>query len=319
MTLPRYVLIAGHGRSGTNWLLNLMDLSTETHCRNEPNEIQGTALSGLPGAQFAGVGGDVLATSWDHAIEQTSEKIGERDPRPLSPKRHIRPISRALGLDALMYRPRMRSFAKWAHILTESGEWDVPFWLGNRRLLTNPLTVVKLVQTPGWITWVLKNRPDVLVLHIVRHPGGFLNSWHHRYVAYAGIEAVTQDNAARIRSLIKLDKNWRSEIPDIDNMSVEESELWYWKYSTETIYNAGKNLKNCQLIIYENMTKDPKKYAEEIYQRCGLLWTEDVNAAIIASSQTSVDIASAWTNRLDANQISLAEKFVQSSLLKDFW
>jgi len=30
---------------------------------------------------------------------------------------------------------------------------------------------------------VLVNRPQTAVLHIVRHPGGFLNSWRNRYLA----------------------------------------------------------------------------------------------------------------------------------------
>ena len=44
MNPRRYVLIAGQGRSGTNWLLQILDLSSQTHCRNEPNDCIGSAL-----------------------------------------------------------------------------------------------------------------------------------------------------------------------------------------------------------------------------------------------------------------------------------
>ncbi len=47
---PPYALIAGQGRSGSSWLLDLFDLSSRTHCRNEPNEVRGSRLSALPSA-----------------------------------------------------------------------------------------------------------------------------------------------------------------------------------------------------------------------------------------------------------------------------
>lgn len=45
-TLP-YLLIAGHERSGTNWLLEIFNLSPRTFCRNEPYGIDGSPLAAL--------------------------------------------------------------------------------------------------------------------------------------------------------------------------------------------------------------------------------------------------------------------------------
>jgi len=40
-----YAVIVGHGRSGTNWLHKLFDLSEETYCRNEPHELSDSPIS----------------------------------------------------------------------------------------------------------------------------------------------------------------------------------------------------------------------------------------------------------------------------------
>ena len=64
-----YALIAGHGRSGTNWLLHLLDRSATTHCRNEPNEIAGNAFAALPTpfVPIADGDADAFAGPWSQA------------------------------------------------------------------------------------------------------------------------------------------------------------------------------------------------------------------------------------------------------------
>ena len=47
-TADRLNVIAGRGRSGSNFLLHLLNHSPRTFCRNEPNMFDGTALSNLP-------------------------------------------------------------------------------------------------------------------------------------------------------------------------------------------------------------------------------------------------------------------------------
>lgn len=43
---PDYVLVVG-GRSGSTWVLDLLDQSAETFCRNEPYGAAGSSLARL--------------------------------------------------------------------------------------------------------------------------------------------------------------------------------------------------------------------------------------------------------------------------------
>ena len=47
-----YALLLGQGRSGTNYLLHLLNQSPLTHCRNEPDEVEDSALRRLSPYRF---------------------------------------------------------------------------------------------------------------------------------------------------------------------------------------------------------------------------------------------------------------------------
>jgi len=47
-----YALVSGHGRSGTNWLLELLDLSPQTFRRSEPRGVETSPLRKLEHDRF---------------------------------------------------------------------------------------------------------------------------------------------------------------------------------------------------------------------------------------------------------------------------
>src|SRR5687767_7607710 len=148
----RYVMICGQGRSGTNWLLDILDQSPRTHCRNEPNEIAASPLAKLPIPSVLGGDTAALARNWDSAVDWTSKHIGERDHALPGPKDHIWPVSRVLGLSRAMNR-RPRRIVGTVFRSLRQGEWDLPRWIGSRGRLGKALPVLKFVQAPMWAAW----------------------------------------------------------------------------------------------------------------------------------------------------------------------
>jgi hypothetical protein len=182
MKPQRYVLIAGQGRSGTNWLLDILNQSRQTHCRNEPNACAGSALNELPKGEVPRPELEsTLASMWDGAIARTSRSFGERDHLIRAYKEHFsRPLQR-LGMVRLVTGRRFRSVVGRVVPAYRKGEWPVPRWLGSRRRNERMVPVFKLELAPGWIIWALRNRPEAQVLHLLRHPGGFLHSYMKRF------------------------------------------------------------------------------------------------------------------------------------------
>jgi hypothetical protein len=313
------VLIVGHGRSGTNWLLRVLDLAPTTHCRNEPNEIRGAPLAGLPSAWICKAEQPLLAKRWDEAVQWAAQRYGKRDHRLRAPKEHVFELSRRLGLSGVVERPRLRSLMSKLSPALRRREWVMPWWLGRHGALEQALAVLKIVQAPGWATWVLANRPNVRVLHIVRHPGGFLNSWRRRYLAKRDAESVSDANRARLKLIAEESRDWAERFGDIETMAVEESELWYWLYACEQIHRAGHGSPMYHLVVYEEMADEPVRVARGVFEACGLPWTQELEEAVRGDSGESRGIAEAWRGKIGLADAKIIDRVLEGSAISHFW
>ncbi len=199
------------------------------------------------------------------------------------------------------------------------GEWSLPWWLGSKQRLTESLPVLKLIVSPGWTDFILRTRPNVKVLHIVRHPGGVLNSWLNRYVAHRDVREVKNGSRARLEQLAQSDPNWARRLGDIQRMSIDELELWYWRYMNEIIWESGEQAGNYHQLIYEELVVDTVALMRQVFARCSLGWSESIGQRIAALSSNSVSIATKWRNCLTAPQVDVVERILEDSAMKDWW
>jgi hypothetical protein len=318
---PDYVMICGQGRSGTNWLLDILDQSPLTHCRNEPNEVPGSPLAKLPSPYVPSAAADAnaaLAAGWDAAARFAATHVGEFDHALPGPKNHIYGFSRAMGL-ARSINPRPRKLLKVLMPSLGNHEFPLPFWVGSNRRLAESLGVLKFVQAPIWAGWVLNNRPNVQVLHIVRHPGGFLNSWKNRWLKENDPETVRRANRDRLDAVRKALPQWVPLFGDIDAMGVVESELWYWRFASEAIHTAGQGKPRYELIVYEDLVANTPDIARRIYDRCGVTWDATIAARVNASTTESAPIAAAWRTALPAEDVAAIDKVVNDSFMASWW
>jgi len=316
---PDYVVIVGHGRSGTNWLVDLIDISRETHCRSEPEGVRGGALNRMPGADFDRECDDVLDAKWDDAVRVVSMRFGERDRRAVRRKAYLHELPRRLGLTRLVLDSHARSRLGRLLPSLRSGEWRLPKFAGSEERLARALHVLKLAGDPGWAAWVLRNRPRVATLHIIRHPGGFLNSWRNRYFGKHDAAEVVAANRRRLERLVELHPEWAKLLGPIAGMSAEESELWYWRYAMEAICEAGEGRPGYRLVVYERLAADPIAVMRDVYAACGLPWTTEVAAGMNAISRESENIADAWRSKLAPEHRALVERILAGSPLRSIW
>lgn len=312
---PEYVLVVGNGRSGTKWLLSILDSSPSTHCRNEPDEITTSPLAKLPSPQDDL---SLLDKNWDAAISWAATHIGERDLAWTGRKDYVFELSRITGLTrALDKRPR--SFLSMLLPALRGAEWELPFWIGDRNAMSRALPVLKFVQAPLWTIWALRHRPSAQVLHIVRHPGGFLNSWKRRYLNDHAVESVTLANRKRLQAIARTQPEWGDRFGDISELSVMESELWYWRYATETIHNVGYGQPRYALIVYEQLASKIIEQAQRVFQTCGLSWDARIERRIKQQSGDSDSIATAWKLKLSSEDIAAVERVLAGSIMENWW
>lgn len=315
----RYVLIAGHGRSGTNWLLQLLDRASETHCRNEPDEIGGNAFERLP-SPWVPVPDERAASfsePWGRAVVEAGARMGERDRAPAVPKRHVPPWVAGTHLVDALARPRVRRVLAAAVPAWRGREWPRP---GRRAAAGEPLVVLKCNQVPGWARWVLEHDPSGRVLHIVRHPGGFLSSWRRRYVGERDEARVLAENRHRLALVAQASPAFAAKMGDVDALDLDHSELWFWRYAVETIDEAGvRATGRYHRVAFEALAREPVAHARAIFAWLGLAWTPAIERAVEAMSRESLGIVARAAGDLSAHQRAAIARVLEGSALHGWW
>ncbi|MDV2998788.1 MAG: hypothetical protein N5P05_000394 [Chroococcopsis gigantea SAG 12.99] len=319
MSKIEYALIAGQGRSGTNWLLDLLDISPLTRCRNEPDKLPDCALSKLPPPTVCQNFDDTFGKQWDEAIQATALRMGERDRIGTSPKVYLSETARQILGEKVLAKKQARKFISLLIPELGNSEWTVPQWYVDKSKFQEAFPIFKLNQIPAWANWTVENRPNALVIHIVRHPGGFLNSWKSRYLKKNKLEDVKEANEKRLKEIAKVDTEWAKKFGDIDAMTVEESELWYWCYTNEMIYCGGQGRPNYLSIIYENLVAEPLSITQLLYDKCNLPLTEEIKKVILENSSSSKEIAETWYKKLLPEERELVERFQSNNIMGQWW
>lgn len=319
-----YALLIGQGRSGTNWLLQLFDQSARTHCRNEPDQGEGSALRGLAPFRFFVDDEAALDALWDDAIRAAALSMGPRDHRAPHAKAWLLPGSRRLGYSFLRQRYLLRS-KLGGGLPMDAPEVRFPRWMTTPARLERAFHVFKLNAAVGVAEWALRRRPDARVLHIVRHPGGFVRSWHARWVRGEGHQqraAAGKDellDEARLVALAERSPEWAATLGDIGAMSPLEAELWWWRYCNEHLLGVGRERPGYRVVVFEELARDPVGVAEAVYRFCGLDWTAAMPAHVSGASHGARDIADAWRDQLDAETVATVERVLAGSELARLW
>lgn len=315
-------MIAGHGRSGTNWLLEILNYSPLTICRNELNEYPGSSFEQLGSPYVAELPSTQLSAAWLAAASEARYHMGERDELfPRVEKHYFRRVPHVLGLNRLMMRRSLRRLLSTVYPAFGGSEWRIPGVLIHRDRLAAAQTILKINQAPGWITHLLNHHPNVGIVHIIRHPAGMLRSWRNRYLYTQDADAVRRDSIDRLLFVCRNDPAFAqsNRLSNFEEMSVEELELWFWRYSSEKVDQLGCNRPNYRRVIFGDLAAKPELHSAAIYQFCGLEYSSAVRARIAESSQRSVSIARRWQTEPHSTDYALIEKVLSGSPLKGIW
>lgn len=328
----RYALIIGNGRSGTNWLLTMLDASRLTHCRNEPQDIATSPYHKLPEPPFIDSTSAAMDRRWDEFATWTAQRMGERDLPIANPKNHVHRWSQKIGLARLPARPRLQRLLQPIVPVLQQGEWRMPAWVGNQAQLEQALAILKVNDLKAWTAeWLFQQRPQVPIIHITRHPGGQLNSGIKRFFANLSPEQQISElrlHQTRLRTAVQLHPDWAAKFGNIDSMTLIESVAWFWRYNNEMIYQAGQESENYLAIVYEDLAQDPISYARKMYDFCQLPWTDDVEHIITQGLGTSVwgkldksskSVANTWKKTLTSPHQELAKQVLQGSVMQSWW
>lgn len=320
-----HALLIGQGRSGTNYLLGLLDQSPATHCRNEPDQLDASALARLAPFRFFVDDAQALAGLYDEAVLQAARCLGPRDHLTDVDKAWIRPGRRRLGYFLLRQRIRaVERLLRWRKPM-DGKELLFPRWMVERAALARSVHVFKLNAAVGYGAWALRERPGARVLQIVRHPGGFAKSWLKRWVRGEGGQQRGRGNAdrwkdeERLREVARREPRWAARFGDLARMQRFEGELWWWRYVNETLLAAGEGRPSYRRVLYEDLAQDPVGVTRGVYAFLDLAWDAGIAARVAAISRGAETIARAWRDELEPEHVATVERVLRGSPMESWW
>jgi hypothetical protein len=320
-----YALLVGQGRSGTNYLLGLLDQSPATHCRNEPDQLDRSALARLAPFRFFVDDAARLGELFDPAVRRAARCLGPRDHMTDVEKDWIKRGRRRAGY--FLLRQRYRAVERLVHRRKpmDGSELVYPAWMVDHARLERSFHVFKLNGAAGYGAWALGARPSARVIHIVRHPGGFLKSWLKRWVRGEGGQERGKGNPDTLREeerlpeIARRDARWAQLLGDLGKIGREEAELWWWRYLNEVLLGAGRGRASYRLILYEDLARDPERVSRETYGAYGLEWNAEIARRVRSISSGAERIARAWKDELEPGMVALVEKVLAGSPMERWW
>ena len=319
-----YALLLGQGRSGTNFLLALLNQSPHTHCRNEPDQLEGGALEPLREFRFFVDDEARLAELWDEAVGAAALAFGPRDHVVAHPKSWLFEGARRPGFFFIRQR-----YLAWQRLrgkkAMDGREIRFPRWMTSTGRLERAFHVFKLNAAVGLAGWALRERPEAKAIQIVRHPGGFVRSWLRRWVrGQTHQERGDADkdllrDSDRLRALARRDPAWARVLGDVDALTPIEGELYWWRYVNEAIAAAGEGRAAYRRLLFEDLAERPAETARAVFAFCGLPWDEAVAARIAAIGDGSAQIAQAWKDDLEPEVVAAVERVLDGSRMAGWW
>lgn len=328
----QYAIVTGQGRSGTNWVLDILDASRETICKNEPNVVNGSPFGKLTPLWLMAGGRRELDREWDSIAEETCTTISDRDHRLTVNKHYLHSWAHKLGLPSLMARPRIRAVLARTVVPSLAGNiWRMPRAVGNPADLEEAYGIIKVNRVPLLVDWVLRNRTNVPVVNIIRHPCGRHASYANRFLASRDGAEELEQTKKTLRRIADADPEWAAKFRSIDPMGIDSmghagSQTWLWRFVNETIEISGAQNPRYKRIVYEEMVADPIPFARSVYQLMGLEWTEEVASHVggglndsVWGSLDSGEVADRWRKQLgDADQEEI-QNILATSPLAGLW
>jgi hypothetical protein len=125
------------------------------------------------------------------------------------------------------------------------------------------------------------------VIHNIRDPRGFVQSWFNRYVVgrRGGDSALVYERS--LRTLGPILSHYGVEWPHRDTFSeaaLVESELWRWRYFNEAMLDLAYRPGRTITVFYDEVIRDRVATAERIMAFCGLE-VDDATRARIGAQQ----------------------------------
>jgi Sulfotransferase family len=318
----RTILLAGAGRSGTTWLGKLMDASPSVFYKHEPDNVEKLSIFALvPSRLDLIVDNDGYCPAFQDALERTFWQHGL-----------MFLASPELANDFLRSGPwkvvnlALRGIKKMG--FAQEPTLKLRPWMF-RRSVDEVSLVIKSVVSNMRLAWVHQHFPEIKQVLIIRHPGGYLNSWlngkrDHGWSKFGKKGRLNQ-------AIIPLARPEHEKYLDsYENGTDFERELIYWIIANETPLLQLGEKSGLMTVVYEDLCENPQKIMSQVYEHCEIPFLTSTQEFIEQTTSRQEDgfhsvfkdprvAAEKWRSELSQEQIEIVERYLAGSILAPLW
>ena len=310
MRTKEKILLAGLPRSGTTWLAKVIDSSPNVLYIHEPDSAKR-----IPCVPFCTEPDENLF--WQQYSNQYA-----RDIEQLALAQHCskRPIFRKTGWPTYRWRFLVPSF-------TATGHRGISF---GRPTLTAPLNFKicwKSIESVGRLG-LLNDSPYIQrIVHLVRHPCGFISSIRRgeRTRKFSSMVDLSNDMGIFFAlQRTKIAQEIGLTLEEIFECSRVERLAWYWTILNSKAWRELSGSSKVTFLSYDSFCKTPQSSAQKLFLSLGLDWNKQTERFVQGSTNTSsnryysvsrdaISASQAWQKELSNAEKSQIEKIVRST------
>ena len=275
---PSPVLLLGMPRSGTTWIGKIFDSHPDTVYRHEPDTWRPmTPIPLIAERDLADEHCGYVRDYLSDVVNMRAERVCAK--QPTFPKRY-------------MTRLRYAAYRAGAGLskLAARGNVEFPVMCAPRMDRANSWRLVwKSIESLGRLGLLQRCLPEARVVHIVRHPCGYVSSivrgeqagrFTHGGAAedYGIFGMLCETPQARRRGLT---------VAQLGNMSPCERLAWRWVLFNEHAAEAADGSPGSTRLYYEQLCAAPADVARDLFHACDLSWDPQTDAFLTASTRTA--------------------------------
>ncbi|RMF12496.1 MAG: sulfotransferase [Alphaproteobacteria bacterium] len=285
------VFLIGSGRSGTTFIQRVFDSHPDTLCLHEPDSIRRT--TNPPFTPFEEDYDDLKEATAHYVAElMTVRGLRAVSKRPFFRKSYRGPVREALracvltamnGLDVTLGR------------IVNMSATPVPDFADT----SGVMTVLKSVECLSRLPLIARACPDVQVVHILRHPCGFVAS----QLRGRELGKMPQRQMFPERLKLPIARKHGLTVEKLEAMEPVERMAWGWTISNDTALTLSEGLPNVQRLVYDALCDNLLRDARALLEGCGLEWhrqVEEFLEFILGQGQDNREYFSVVRNPRDA-------------------
>jgi hypothetical protein len=181
-----------------------------------------------------------------------------------------------------------------------------------------------LIWLEDCLPWILKERPNVKVIHLIRYPLGYAKSLYKRLYKDSDTTHFHEANRQNLSERIEKAQYLELDIPlkktEIESLSELEVIIWNWVIGNQIIYRKGNiNEGKTFVITYEQLLIDPIETIKGVYEYCQLPWSEEIENALNFTFKSSVSLATDYSSFFPQQEQEITKQIIDKSSLKNLW